>query len=63
MENWFLVEHWRAVGRAVGVDISFPEHNSATIRNILMVLGRIIDRDFMGPCTNAKYPIFSQFDK
>ena len=33
----------RAVGRA-GVNISFPEHNSATLRNILMVLGRIIEQ-------------------
>ena len=33
----------RAVGRA-GVNISFPEHNSETGRNILMVLGRIIER-------------------
>ena len=24
------------------VNISFPEHNSTTIRNILMVLGRIM---------------------
>ena len=32
-----------AVGQA-GVNISFPEHNSATIRNILMLLGRIIEQ-------------------
>ena len=25
-----------------GVNNSFPEHNSATVRNILMILGRII---------------------
>ena len=30
-----------AVGQA-GINISFPEHNSATLRNILMILGRII---------------------
>ena len=32
-------------GRAIGllrVNILFPEHNYATVRNILMVLGRII---------------------
>ena len=28
----------------MGVNISFPEHNSATIRNILMKLGRIIEQ-------------------
>ena len=33
----------RAVGRA-GVNISFPEHNSESGRNILMVLGRIIEQ-------------------
>ena len=33
----------RAVGR-VGVNNSFPEHNSATVRNILMTLGRIIEQ-------------------
>ena len=32
-----------AVGRA-GVKISFPEHNSATIRSTLMELGRIIEQ-------------------
>ena len=32
-----------AVGRA-GVIISFPEHKSATLRNILMVLGRILQQ-------------------
>ena len=32
----------RAVGRA-GVNNSFPEHNSAIIRNILTILGRIIE--------------------
>ena len=32
-----------AVGRA-GVNISFPEHNSATLINILMVLGKIIEQ-------------------
>ena len=36
------VGRW-AVGRA-GDNISFPEHNSATLRNILMVLGRIIEQ-------------------
>ena len=30
-------------GRA-GVNISFPEHNSATLRNFLMVLGKIIEQ-------------------
>ena len=29
-----------AIGRA-GINILFPEHNSATIRNTLMVHGRI----------------------
>ena len=33
----------RVFGRA-GVNVSFPKHNSATIRNILMVLGRIIEQ-------------------
>ena len=33
----------RADGRA-GVNISFPEHNSATVRNNLMDLGRIIEQ-------------------
>ena len=32
-----------AVGRA-GINILFPEHNSATIRNTLMVHGRIIEQ-------------------
>ena len=27
-----------------GVYISYPEHNSATVRNILMVLSRIIEQ-------------------
>ena len=27
-----------------GVNISLPEHNSATLRNILMVLGKIIEQ-------------------
>ena len=31
------------VGGQADVNISFPEHNSATVRNILMVLGRIIE--------------------
>ena len=33
----------RLDGRA-GVNISFPEHNSATLKNVLMVFGRIIDQ-------------------
>ena len=33
----------RADGRA-GVNISFPEHNSATVLDILMVLGRLIEQ-------------------
>ena len=28
-----------------GVNISFPKYNSATVRNILMVLGSIIEQD------------------
>ena len=32
-----------AVGRE-GVNISFPEHNCATVRNILIVLGRSIEQ-------------------
>ena len=32
-----------AVGRA-GVNISFPEHNSATSKNILMIIGSIIQQ-------------------
>ena len=32
----------RTGGRA-GVNNSFPEHNSATIRNILSILGRVIE--------------------
>ena len=43
--KWYLSAGGRlggwAVGRA-GVNISFPEHNPATIWNILMVLDRII---------------------
>ena len=34
----------RAVGRA-GFNSLFLEHNSATVRNILMILGRIIEQD------------------
>ena len=34
---------WLGVGRA-GVNISFAEHIYATVRNILMVLGRIIEQ-------------------
>ena len=33
----------RSVGRA-DVNNSFPEHNSATVRNILMIFGRIIEQ-------------------
>ena len=32
------------VGRAGNVNIWIPEHNSATIRNILKVKGRIIEQ-------------------
>ena len=32
----------RGAGGWAGVNNSFPEHNSATIRDILMGLGRII---------------------
>ena len=32
------------VGEWVGVNILFPEHNSALVKPILMVLGRIIDQ-------------------
>ena len=28
----------------MGVNNSFPEHNSATVRNILMILGRITEK-------------------
>ena len=31
-------------GGLAGVDISVPEHNSTTFRNILMVFGRIIEQ-------------------
>ena len=37
----------RAVGQAAGwadVNVSFPEHNSATIKNILLILGRTIEQ-------------------
>ena len=34
----------RAGGLQGGVNISFSEYNSATVRNILMVLGRIIEK-------------------
>ena len=41
------------VGGRAGVDNSFPEHNSATIRNILMILGRIIVQvSRSAPCKN-----------
>ena len=33
----------RAIGQ-VGVNNSFPKHNSTTVRNILMILGRIIEQ-------------------
>ena len=33
------------VGEWAGVNISFPKHTSATVRNILMVLGRFIEPD------------------
>ena len=33
----------RAVGRA-GVNNSFPEYNFATVENILVILGRIIEQ-------------------
>ena len=56
----------RAGGRAGGwavdlasVNISFPEHNSATVRNILTKLGRIIGQ-VNAKCTckndNSTYP-------
>ena len=32
------------VGGRVGVNNSFPEHNSATVRNIVTMLGRIIEQ-------------------
>ena len=32
------------VGRRVGVNISFPEHNSETFRNIVIMLGKIIEQ-------------------
>ena len=32
-----------SIGRPV-VDNSFPEHNSATVKNILMILGRNIEQ-------------------
>ena len=34
----------RLGGCRAGLNISFPEHNSATLKNILMVLGRIIEQ-------------------
>ena len=37
------VGRW-AVGQAEDFSISLPEHKSATIRNILMVNGRIIEK-------------------
>ena len=32
------------VGGRAGVNNSFPEHNSASVRNILTILGRIIEQ-------------------
>ena len=32
------------VGGRAGVNNSFPEHNSETVRNILTILGRIIEQ-------------------
>ena len=32
------------VGGRAGVNNSFPEHNSATVRNTLMIFGRSIER-------------------
>ena len=32
------------VGGRAGVNNSFPEHNYATVRNILTILGRIIEQ-------------------
>ena len=32
------------IGRRPGVNISFPEHNSATVRNSLTVLSRFIEQ-------------------
>ena len=34
----------RLGGCWAGLNISFPKHNSATLKNILMVLGRIIEQ-------------------
>ena len=36
-----LVNKMMNVGGRAGVNNSFPEHNSATVRNILTILGRI----------------------
>ena len=41
-----LVIKMMNVGGRVGVNNSFPEHNSATVRNIVTMLGRIIE---LGP--------------
>ena len=53
----------RAVGRA-GVSISFPEHNSAPLRDILVVLGRII-KQLNADCScnndNSDYLGFSNY--
>ena len=41
-EGYYNDKHKRAVGRA-DINNLFPEHNSETVRNILMILGRIIE--------------------
>ena len=45
-----IIEMMNVSGQVVGINILFPEHNSALVTNILMVHGRIVAELSVGSC-------------